>query len=114
MIEFTNLPRITVNRGPQIYLRTETDSFINKRGKKSIMIWTDSNRIVTIERTKNMSIKEHANRIIQNDIGSGSHGGITSDIKKSYSIYLGNERKLSNFVSTAISHMVHDGEFIGQ
>lgn len=114
MIEFTNLPRISVNRGPQIYLRTETDSFINKRGKKSIMIWTDSNRIVSIEGTKNMSIKEHANQIIQNDIGSGSHGGITSDLKKSYSIYLGNERKLSNFVSTAISHMVHDGEFIGQ
>jgi hypothetical protein len=61
-----------------------------------------------------MSITEHANRIIQNDIGSGSYGGITSDLKKSYSIYLGNERKLSNFVSTAISHMVHDGEFIGQ
>ena len=69
------------------------------------MIWTDSNRIVSIEGTKNMSIKEHANRIIQNDIGSGSHGSITSDLKKSYSIYLGNERKLSNFVSTAISHM---------
>ena len=77
------------------------------------MLWADSNRIVSIEGTKNMSIKEHANRIIQNDIDSGSHGGITSDLK-SYSIYLGNERKLSNFVSTAISHMVHDGEFIGQ
>ena len=114
MIEFTNLPRISVNRGPQIYLRTETDSFINKRGKKSIMIWTDSNRIVSIEGTKNMSIKVHANRIIQNDIGSGSHGGITSDLKKSYSIYLGNERKLSSFVSSAIGLMVHDGEFIGQ
>lgn len=112
MIEFTNLPRISVNRGPQIYLRTESDAFINKRGKKSILIWTDSNRIVSIEETKNMSIIEHANRIIQNDIDSGSHGDITSDLKKGYSIYLANERKLSNFVSTAISHMVYDGEFI--
>jgi tRNA nucleotidyltransferase (CCA-adding enzyme) len=114
MIEFTNLPKISVNRGPQIYLRTETDSFINKRGNKSIIVWTDGDRIVSIEGTKNMSIKEHASRIIQNDIDSGNHGGITSDFKKRYSIYLGNERKLSNFVSTAISHMVHDGEFIRQ
>jgi tRNA nucleotidyltransferase (CCA-adding enzyme) len=114
MIEFTNLPKISVNRGPQIYLRTETDSFINKRGNKSIIVWTDGDRIVSIEGTKNMSIKEHASRIIQNDIDSGNHGGITSDFKKRYSIYLGNERKLSNFVFTAISHMVHDGEFIRQ
>jgi tRNA nucleotidyltransferase (CCA-adding enzyme) len=114
MIEFTNLPKISVNRGPQIYLRTETDSFINKRGKKSIIVWIDGDRIVSIEGTKNMSIKEHASRIIQNDIDSGNHDGITSDLKRRYSIYLGNERKLSNFVSTAISHMVHDGEFIRQ
>lgn len=114
MIEFTNLPKISVNRGPQIYLRTETDSFINKRGKKSIILWTDSDRIVSIEGTENMSIKEHASRIIQNDIDSGNYAGIMSDLKKRYSIYLGNERKLSNFVSTAISHMVHDGEFIRQ
>jgi tRNA nucleotidyltransferase (CCA-adding enzyme) len=114
MIEFTNLPKISVNKGPQIYLRTETDSFINKRGKKSIIVWIDGDRIVSIEGTKNMSIKEHASRIIQNDIDSGNHDGITSDLKRRYSIYLGNERKLSNFVSTAISHMVHDGEFIRQ
>src|SRR5918994_2537945 len=81
MIAFTNLPKISVNRGPQIYLRTETDSFINKRGKKSIILWTDSDRIVSIEGTKNMSIKEHASRIIQYDIDSGNYGGITSDLK---------------------------------
>lgn len=112
MIEFENLPKISVNKGPEVYLKSETDSYINKRGSNSIMIWTDNMRVVSIEETKLISIKEHANQLIKKDIESGSQTGITSDLKNGYSIYLGNEKKLNNFVVTAINHMIGDGEFI--
>ncbi len=114
MIEFANLPKITLNKGPEVYLKAETDSYIEKRASNSIMLWTDSMRIVSIEETKLMSIKEHASLIIKKDLDSGGHAGIASDLKNGYSIYLGNEKKLNSFVVTAINHMIDDGEFIRQ
>jgi len=112
MIEFTNLPKLNLNLGPEIFRKDETNSFIKKRGKSSIILWTDDMRIVSIEERKKTSIKEHASQIIQKDIESGSHTGATIDLSNGYSIYLGNERKLSGFISTAIDFMVRDGEFI--
>jgi tRNA nucleotidyltransferase (CCA-adding enzyme) len=114
MIEFANLPKISIHKGPEVYLKAETESFINKRRGNSLMMWTDSTRILSIEDRKMISIKEHADQIIKKDIGSGSHGGIPSDLKNGYSIYLGNEKKLNSFVITAINHMIGDGEFIRQ
>jgi tRNA nucleotidyltransferase (CCA-adding enzyme) len=114
MIEFTSLSKLNLNLGPEIFRKDETNSFIKKRGKSSIMLWTDDMRIVSIEESKKTSIKEHASQIIQKDIESGSHTGATLDLSNGYSIYLGNERKLSGFISTAIDFMVRDGEFIKQ
>jgi hypothetical protein len=68
--------------------------------------------IVSIEEREKTSIKEHTNQIIQNDFESGKPTGISQDLKNGYSIYIGNEKKLSNFISNAINHMIRDGEFI--
>jgi len=114
MIKHTNLSKINLNVGPKIFLKNETDSYIKKRGKKSIMTWTDDMTIVSIEERDKISIKEHANQIIQNDLESGNPIGISLDLKNGYSIYIGNEKKLSSFISSAINHMVRDGEFIRQ
>ena len=112
MIKYTNLPKIKLNVGPKIFLKNETDSFIKKRGEKSIMTWTDDMTIVSIEEREKTSIKELTNQIIQNDIESGKPIGISLDLKNGYSIYIGNEKKLSSFISNAINQMVRDGEFI--
>jgi tRNA nucleotidyltransferase (CCA-adding enzyme) len=112
MFQFASLPKITVNRGPEVYLRTETDAYMKKRGSNSIMMWTDGTRIQSIEQTKMISIKQYVNDIIKKDIKSGSQTGVTSDFKNGYSIYLGNEKKPNNFVITAINNMIGDGEFI--
>lgn len=112
MIKYTNLSKINLNVGPKIFLKNETDSFIKKRGEKSIMTWTDDMTIVSIEEREKTSIKEHTNQIIQNDIESGKPIGISLDLKNGYSIYIGNEKKLSSFISNAINQMVRDGEFI--
>jgi len=114
MIEFTNLSKLNLNLGPEIFRKNETNSFIKKRGKGSIMLWTDDMRIVCIEERKKTSIKEHASQIILKDIESGSRKGATLDLSNGISVYLGNERKLSGFISTAIDFMVRDGEFIKQ
>lgn len=76
------------------------------------MTWTDDMTIVSIEEREKTSIKEHTNQIIQNDIESGKPIGISLDLKNGYSIYIGNEKKLSSFISNAINQMVRDGEFI--
>lgn len=112
MIKYTNLSKINLNVGPKIFLKKETDSFIKKRAEKSIMTWTDDMTIVSIEEREKTSIKEHTNQIIQNDFESGKPTGISQDLKNGYSIYIGNEKKLSSFISNAINQMVRDGEFI--
>ena len=112
MAEIAKLPKITVNDGPEIFLGAESDTFIKKRKSKSIMMWTQGMRIMSIEETKKRPIKEHTSLIIEKDIKSGTKTGIALNLSKGYSIYLANERVLNSFVSTAINHMVHDGEFI--
>ncbi|CAN5626231.1 CCA tRNA nucleotidyltransferase [soil metagenome] len=110
--ELAKLPKLTVNYGPEIFLGAETDAFIKKRKSKSIMMFTEGMRIMSIEETKKRLIKEHTSLIIEKDLKSGAKTGIALDLSKGYSIYLANERVLNSFVSTAINHMVRDGEFI--
>ena len=112
MSEVAKLPKLTVNDGPEIFLGAETDAFIKKRKSKSIIMCTEGIRIMSIEETEKRPIKEHTSAIIEKDINSGAKTGIALDLSKGYSIYLANERVLNSFVSTAINHMVHDGEFI--
>ena len=112
MAELAKLPKLTINDGPEIFLGAETDAFIKKRKSKSIMMCTEGMRIISIEETEKRPIKEHTSLIIEKDIKSGAKTGIALDLSKGYSIYLANERELNSFVSTAITHMVRDGEFI--
>ena len=112
MSEVAKLPKLTVNDGPEIFLGAETDAFIKKRKSKSIIMCTEGIRIMSIEETEKRPIKEHTSAIIEKDIKSGAKTGIALDLSKGYSIYLANERVLNSFVSTAINHMVRDGEFI--
>ena len=112
MFQFANLPKITANIGPEVYLKTETEAYMKKRGSNSIMMWTDGMRIQSVEQTKMISIKQYADEIIKKDIKFGSQTGIISDLKNGYSIYLGNEKKPNDFVLTAINNMISDGEFI--
>ena len=112
MSEVAKLPKLTVNDGPEIFLGAETDAFIKKRKSKSIIMCTEGIRIMSIEETEKRPIKEHTSAIIEKDIKSGAKTGIALDLSKGYSIYLANERVLNSFVSTAINHMVRDGDFI--
>jgi hypothetical protein len=112
MSEDTKLPELTVNEGPEIFRGAETDAFIKKRKSKSIMMYTQNIRIMSIEETKKRSIKEHTNLIIEKDIKSGAKTGIALDLSKGYSMYLANEKVLNSFVTAAINHMIRDGEFI--
>jgi tRNA nucleotidyltransferase (CCA-adding enzyme) len=112
LAELTKLPKLTINDGPEIFLGAETDAFIKKRKSKSIMMCTEGMRIISIEETEKRPIKEHTSLIIEKNIKSGAKTGIDLDLSKGYSIYLANERVLNSFVSTAINHMVRDGEFI--
>ena len=112
MSEVAKLPKLTVNDGPEIFLGAETDAFIKKRKSKSIIMCTEGMRIMSIEETEKRPIKEHTIAIIEKDIKSGAKTGIALDLSKGYSVYLANERVLNSFVSTAINHMVRDGEFI--
>jgi tRNA nucleotidyltransferase (CCA-adding enzyme) len=112
MIEFTNLSKINLNLGPEIFRKSETNSFTKKRGKTSLLIWPDNMRIVSLEERKETAIKAHVTQIIEKDIESSNPTGVTLDLRDGYSVYLGNERKLDMFVSSAIDFMIRDGEFI--
>ena len=73
------MPKLTVNDGPEIFLGAESDAFIKKRKSKSIMMWTQGMRIMSIEETKKRPIKEHTSLIIEKDIKSGAKTGIALD-----------------------------------
>jgi tRNA nucleotidyltransferase (CCA-adding enzyme) len=110
LLESTTLPAYIERKGPHIFRRKDSGSFIdlNKNTAETPMMWVDSDmRVAVLSKRKITSAKEFARNIlltakIEN---SGVTKGIVSDIKatnRKVQIYTGNERRLSGLVKKAV------------
>jgi len=110
LLESTTLPSYIERKGPHIFRRKDSESFIdlNKNTAETPMMWVDSDmRVAVLSKRKITSAKEFARNIlltakIEN---SGVTKGIVSDIKdtnRKVQIYTGNERRLSGLVKKAV------------
>ncbi|MDQ5869165.1 MAG: CCA tRNA nucleotidyltransferase [Thermoproteota archaeon] len=115
LIEFTTLPSFTLNVGPEVFRKHDTERFIEKKMNKLIPFWINGNmRVVTISERNNLSAKEYLSELL---LGNATNVGINKDIiedlRRGFDVYRGTERKLNRFIKSALSRLIlNDGRII--
>ena len=95
------LSAIEVKKGPDIFRRNETSTFLNKRSHDSILFWTDDRmNIFTMNKGSNMTAKECMKQLLLEDIRVNTKG-VSNDFASGFEVYMGNEKELNRFVLTA-------------
>jgi tRNA nucleotidyltransferase (CCA-adding enzyme) len=115
LVEFTTLPSFTLNVGPEVFRKRDTETFIEKKMKKLTPFWINGNmRVVTISERNNLSAKEYLSELLSGNVSNvGINKDIIEDLRTGFDIYRGTERKLNRFIKSALSRLIlNDGRII--
>ena len=115
LVEFTTLPSFTLNVGPEVLRKRDTETFIERKMNKLIPFWINGNmRVVTISERNNLSAKEYLSELLSGNVSNvGINKDIIEDIRTGFDVYRGTERKLNRFIKSALSRLIlNDGRII--
>jgi tRNA nucleotidyltransferase (CCA-adding enzyme) len=115
LVEFTTLPSFTLNVGPEVFRKRDTETFIEKKMNKLTPFWINGNmRVVTISERNNLSAKEYLSELLSGNVSNvGINKDIIEDLRTGFDIYRGTERKLNRFIKSALSRLIlNDGRII--
>jgi len=115
LVEFTTLPSFTLNVGPEVLRKRDTEIFIERKLDKLIPFWINGNmRVVTISERNNLSAKEYLSELLSGNVSNvGINKDITEDIRMGFDVYGGTERKFNRFIKSALSRLIlNDGRII--
>jgi tRNA nucleotidyltransferase (CCA-adding enzyme) len=115
LVEFTTLPSFTLNVGPEVFRKRDTETFIEKKMHKLTPFWINGNmRVVTIAERNNLSAKEYLSKLLSGNVSNvGINKDIIEDLRTGFDVYRGTERKLNRFIKSALSRLIlNDGRII--
>ena len=115
LVEFTTLPSFTLNVGPEVLRKRDTEIFIERKLDKLIPFWINGNmRVVTISERNNLSAKEYLSELLSGNVSNvGINKDIIEDIRMGFDVYGGTERKFNRFIKSALSRLIlNDGRII--
>jgi tRNA nucleotidyltransferase (CCA-adding enzyme) len=95
LLESITLPPYTKKKGPEIFRRKDTDSFLSKNRKsKPLAVWVDKEmRITMLVERKSTNARKFVRSLLLNH--SGGNSGISKDlIVGKLQIYVGSDRKI--------------------
>jgi tRNA nucleotidyltransferase (CCA-adding enzyme) len=104
LLESTTLPPYVARKGPEIFRRSDTDSFIS-RANGTLAMWADRDmRVSVISRRKETDAKKLLRSLLQKKDSGVARDMITSTAGK-LRIYSGSERRLSGPVKAAVDEL---------
>ena len=115
LVEFTTLPSFTLNVGPEVFRKHDTETFIERKMNKLIPFWINGNmRVVTISERNNLSAKEYLSDLLSGNVSNvGINKDVIEDIRMGFDVYRGTERKLNRFIKSSLSRLIlNDGRII--
>ncbi len=115
LLEFTTLPSFTLNVGPEVFRKHDTERFIEKKINELIPFWINGNmRVVTISDRNNVCAKKYLSELLLgNATNVGLNKDIIEDLSSGFDIYRGTERQLNRFIKLALSRLIlNDGRII--
>ena len=104
MLESLTLPPYAARRGPQIFRRSDTDSFVARANKSSgpLAMWVDREiRVSVIARRRVTDARKLLRTLLQNKDSGVARDMITGKLQ----IYSGSERRLSGQVKAAVDEL---------
>ena len=105
LLESITLPPYTEKRGPDIFRRKDTSSFLSKRKKKPLAIWVDKEmRIAMLVDRKFTDARKFVRSLILNGV---ENNGIARDlVVNKLKIYSGSDRRAKGLVKEAVGKVV--------
>jgi tRNA nucleotidyltransferase (CCA-adding enzyme) len=105
LLESITLPAYTKKKGPEIFRRKDTASFLSNRKSKPLAIWVDREmRIAMLIERKATDARKFAKSLLLNHHGNS---GISKDlIANKLQIYSGSDRKIKGLAKEAIGEIV--------
>jgi len=113
LLESITIPEIRVKEGPEFFYESDSQQFIAKNYKKSMLMWIDRNKkILSLEKRIQNDAKKFLDHLLSKELDkSGIPQGIKLDIKKGFKIQVGN-KELSKSIKVAISELISTDEAI--
>ncbi|MDE1763051.1 MAG: CCA tRNA nucleotidyltransferase [Thaumarchaeota archaeon] len=92
LLRLPAIERFTVKNGPEVYRKTDSESFISKNSK-NIMTWIDeSGRILSMQEREFYDAKKFLEHLLRKDLmQAGVPSGIIPDIKRGFRVLHGNQ-----------------------
>jgi tRNA nucleotidyltransferase (CCA-adding enzyme) len=108
LIESLTLSAYKQKIGPKIFMMKETDNFILKSQKKSLVTWADSEmRVSTLVPRKNTDVKSFLEWLLTKKIESiGITKGLIGDIQRLARIYSGDDQEINGIVKEAVKGLI--------
>jgi tRNA nucleotidyltransferase (CCA-adding enzyme) len=105
LLESIILPPYMKKKGPQIFRRKDTASFLSNRKRRPLAIWVDREmRIAMLVDRKAIDARKLVRSLLLND---AEKSGISRDlIVNKLRIYSGNDRKIKGLVKEAVGKVV--------
>jgi tRNA nucleotidyltransferase (CCA-adding enzyme) len=105
LLESITLPPYTKKKGPEIFRRKDTASFLSNRKKPPLAIWVDREmRVVMLVDRKATDARKFVKSLLLNDL---ENSGISKDlIANKLQIYSGNDRKVKGLVKEGVDKVV--------
>jgi tRNA nucleotidyltransferase (CCA-adding enzyme) len=106
LLESITLPPYTKKKGPEIFRRKDTASFLsNRKRRPPLAIWVDREmRVVMLVDRKATDARKFVKSLLLNDL---ENSGISKDlITNKLQIYSGNDRKIKGLVEEAVDKVV--------
>ena len=105
LLESITLPPYTEKKGPDIFRRKDTASFLSKRKTKPLAIWTDEEmRVAMLVQRKSTDARKFIRSLLISDF---ENNGVSKDlIANELEIYSGKDRKVKGLVKEAIGKVV--------
>jgi tRNA nucleotidyltransferase (CCA-adding enzyme) len=105
LLESITLPPYTKKKGPEIFRRKDTASFVSNRKKKPLAMWVDKEmRIVMLVDRNTTDARKFVKSLLLNDV---EKSGISKDlIANEVQIYSGSDRKIKGVVKEAVGKVV--------
>jgi tRNA nucleotidyltransferase (CCA-adding enzyme) len=105
LLESITLPPYTKKKGPEVFRRKDTASFLSNRKRPPLAIWADREmRVVMLVDRKATDARKFVKSLLLSD---AENSGISKDlIADKLQIYSGNDRKIKGLVKEAIGKVV--------
>ena len=110
-----DIEKNVIRKGPDVFVRKESENYIAKNSKKSQVIWVnDAGKILSLQESAHHNAKTFLQYLLKkNLLTSGIPSGLVKDIKRNLKILNGRQTTSKSIKKTLLELITTDGLVFG-